>query len=648
MRCHLAGLTALLLATLGFGQALRAQTRLVPSLEAPPAAATATAREVAPEAPLRDPGRNRAGPTNRHLPLQRGSLDTPLAQLPDEAWNYATARHLLNRAGFGGSHADVRALQAMGLEGALDHLLNYEPHPKTSGFAAKFPSRPDYRALREATREVRMKVNADYRRANDKVMRDLRRWWLRRMAETKRPLEEKMTFFWHGHFTSGYRDVRNALHMTQQNDLFREHAVGNFAELVHAVAKDAAMLEYLDNNRNRREKPNENFAREVLELFTLGVGHYSEQDIVEAARAFTGWNFNGDSGAYTFQANQHDYGLKTFMGNKGRFDGEDIIGIVLKRDRVSEYLVERLQNFFCERPLSEVSQRALAAKFRGEHRAEERYELKPVLRALFASAEFYASVGVEGRIKSPVELVVGAVRQLEIPPSRTAVLMDQASTQCGQQLFQPPNVKGWAGGRDWISTSALYDRYNFAGVITRDLDARSFGRKPKAKPRGKKAPSRPQVKRPATSAPTSRPTSRPAATSRPAVTSRPAATARPAATSQPATTSRPKAATAPAPKKAPAPRRVSPAERMTRQRFPFDPVKLCRRARVKEAADIVDHFISLCLVLPPSPEARRALIDQLQERGPKARTFALDQKDAPRRLRGMLHLLFASPEYQLN
>jgi uncharacterized protein (DUF1800 family) len=600
-------------------------------------------------------------------PVARATL-VPIELLDDAEWTFEAARHLLMRAGFGGSHEEVKALHALGLEDAVDYLVDGGGQSRTPGFAADFPLRPDYRALREATREERMKANADFRRASDLVMRDLRRWWLQRMVETKRPLEEKMTLFWHGHFTSGYRDVRNALHMAQQNDLLRDHALGSFELLVHAVAKDAAMLEYLDNNRNRRERPNENFAREVLELFTLGVGHYSERDIVEAARAFTGWTFNADTGAYVFQANQHDYGVKEFMGRRGRFDGEDIIDIVLERPRVAEYIVQRVLDFFCgapndERPGASLipaqDADALTALFRGDFGPADRYEMKPLLRFLFRSRAFYAPTIRGQRVKSPVELVVGAVRQLELPAARTVALMDTTAAQQGQMLFQPPNVKGWPGHRDWISTSSLYDRYNFAGLITRDLDARSFGRKPapKAKagrkPTPKSKPSREgsvTTGSPAGSQPASRPASQ--LSSQPA--SRPASRPSSRPTSRPssqgnAPSAAPKSGP-PTPKKKPAPRRpASPAERMARLRFPFDPVGLCRRHGMAKAEEIVDHFAQTCLAVPLSRDARAELVAVLHDAKAKnSRPFALDRKDAGRRLRSMLHLLFASPEYQLN
>ena len=277
----------------------------------------------------------------------------------------------------------------------------------------------------------------------------LKTLWLRQMAETATPLTERMVLFWHNHFTSSLKKARWPNLMFHQNQLFRRHALGNFRVLLHAVARDPAMVLYLDSNRNRKGKPNENFARELLELFTLGEGNYSEQDIKQAARAFTGWSVNRRSGEFRFRQRWHDQGQKHFMGRSGRFDGDQIIEIILENPRTAEFIVEKLwREFISPQPDLQQVQR-WAAQFR-----KNNYELKPLLRVMLLSKAFRNPANHHLLIKSPAEYLIGTLRMLNLPVPKGRGLA-LASRRLGQDLLNPPNVKGWPGGNSWITAESL-------------------------------------------------------------------------------------------------------------------------------------------------------------------------------------------------
>src|SRR2546428_3942567 len=253
----------------------------------------------------------------------------------------------------------------------------------------------DERTLREAFQQLR--------RADVRKFQEIRAGWLQRMIQTSRPLQEKMVLFWHGHLVSGFPDVTSAEHMAMQLALFRQMATGSFKELILAISQDPAMLSYLDNNSNRKGKPNENYARELMELFTLGVGNFGEQDVKEAARAFTGWTFTGNE--FVFRRNQHDDGVKTFLGRTGTFDGTDVIEILFAQPAAARHLPPKLFEAFAYQGPEEPVIDELAGIFRRSD-----WSVRAVLRALFHSALFYSPKTVRAQVKSPVELVVGAVQ----------------------------------------------------------------------------------------------------------------------------------------------------------------------------------------------------------------------------------------------
>ena len=285
--------------------------------------------------------------------------------------------------------------------------------------------------------------------------RELRNWWVEEMLVTDQPLVERMVMFWHSHFTSSMLKVRYAPALFRQNALFRREALGNFATLLKDVARDPAMLIYLDGMRNVARQPNENFARELLELFTLGEGHYSEADIKAAARAFTGWTVNRETGQFVVRPPQRDDSEKTFLGQTGRFGGDEIIAILLKNPRTAETIVEKMWREFVSLQPDPAEVKKLAASFR-----QGGYEIKPLLRALLMSQAFRDPANRGSLIKSPVELIVGTVHVLGLPVQEKTQLV-RMMQGLGQVPFDPPNVKGWPGGESWITTYTLLLRQQF-------------------------------------------------------------------------------------------------------------------------------------------------------------------------------------------
>ena len=290
---------------------------------------------------------------------------------------------------------------------------------------------------------------------------ELRGWWVHEMLVTPSPLTERMTLFWHNHFVSAQPKVRISRLMYRQNVTLRENALGNFGALLHAIARDPAMVVYLDSAQNRRGAPNENFAREVMELFTLGEGHYSEADVKEAARAFTGWSIDRESGMFMFRPRLHDGGVKTVLGHTGRLDGDAVLDLFLARPETAEFIVAKLWREFVSPDPDPAEVARIAQRFRASN-----YEIKVALASLFASDAFYAPANRGVLVKSPVELVVGTLRQLELAPD-SAVPFAIATAGMGQNLFSPPNVKGWPGGDAWINTTTLLARKQFLDRVTR-------------------------------------------------------------------------------------------------------------------------------------------------------------------------------------
>lgn len=371
-------------------------------------------------------------------------------------WAESDAAHLLRRAGFSGTPTQIQHLASIGKKAAVNELLHYEKTPFDFPTPNVFRQEPElFESLRGMEKEQRENV-AKFDRLNNQIQfQNLSDWWLRRMIATPRPLEEKLVLFWHGHFTSGMREVKDAQMLYRQNELFRKHASGNFRVLLSEILRDPAMLRYLDADQNLKDKPNENLARELLELFTMGVGNYTEQDIQETARALTGWSVERKSGESKLRPRQHDEATKKVLGEKGNFDSEDLVEIILKKPACAEFIAGKLWKFFAAKEASVPWRRELATLFR-----KNDYELKPLLLVIFNSDEFYDESLRFENIKSPVEFVVGTFRLLEIQPQNAPHFV-AALSQMGQELFQPPNVKGWDGGLTWIDASSLFARYQF-------------------------------------------------------------------------------------------------------------------------------------------------------------------------------------------
>ena len=372
---------------------------------------------------------------------------------------YDDARHLLARTGFGPTDAEVRRFAVMTREQAVAEILRDTRTQAVTAPPAWALEGGPLRAPRGESATV--EERRAFQQQNIRQGIELRAWWVQEMLATPSPLTERMTLFWHNHFVSSQQKVRFARLMHAQNATLRAHALGSFATLLHAASKAPAMLVYLDVAQSRRGQPNENFAREVMELFTLGEGQYTEQDIKEAARAFTGWSVDRESGQYLFRRGLHDPGVKTVLGRTGRFDGDAVLDVVLARPQVSEYITAKLWREFVgsEPDAAEVTR--IAALFRGRD-----YDIKIALRALFLTDAFWASDQRGTLVKSPVELVVGTLRQLELKPAQ-AIPFAVAAAGMGQNLFSPPNVKGWPGGDAWINSNTLLARKQFLDRVVR-------------------------------------------------------------------------------------------------------------------------------------------------------------------------------------
>jgi uncharacterized protein (DUF1800 family) len=402
-------------------------------------------------------------------------ISNSMTSIRAKDFGFEQARHLLWRAGFGGTPQQIQTLAQWGPERSVDYLLNYSDIPAEEIKGTLFdrdimrPYNAEERgelamARRQGDEAAVARLRAQRQTAEQNDRRQVRRmqqWWVKRMIETPRPLEEKMTLFWHGHFATSYRTIEDSYHMFMQNNLFRTHAVGNFGELMFAIIRDPAMIAYLDNNDSRKGRPNENLARELMELFSLGVGNYTEKDIKEGARALTGYTFEDDR--FVFQRNNHDEEAKTILGEKGPLDGDGFVRAILKQPACSRYMARKLYRFFAAdyptgRPEVDSAAESVIRRMAGTM-VGAKYEIKPVLRQLFLSEHFYEPALMNEMIKSPTELVVGAVRSLNTPVRDIDVLVD-AMGLMGQSLLFPPSVKGWDGGRAWINTATLYTRQN--------------------------------------------------------------------------------------------------------------------------------------------------------------------------------------------
>ena len=414
-------------------------------------------------------------------------------------WSRERASHLLERTGFGALPSEVQRSLTLGPRAAVAALVRPQgaddpavrafersglPDAGIDPFPETRPAATDLAKARGAAIGVEVKPsgNRPLQPVVDKFFFWLRAsllecnridyWWANHMLVTRRPLVEKMALFWHGHFATHEDKVRDYRKMLGQVELFQRRGLGNFRDLVIAVAQDPAMLAFLDAGVNVKGAPNENFAREILEMFTMGVGHYSEQDIRESARAFTGWNANGTR--FVIDAESHDDGPKTVFGREARFDGVQVIDLILAQPETADYIAGRIYRYFVRDDISSQMQRRLGAVLR-----DNRYELAPLLETIFLSRDFYSAASVGTRIKSPVELVISTYRKLGLREVPGLPDFNEVSRALGQQLLHPPTVAGWAYGRAWITPGLLIERGNFVrDVMFPDFMAVSNDRYP--------------------------------------------------------------------------------------------------------------------------------------------------------------------------
>ena len=410
-----------------------------------------------------------------------------LEPLPESEWSYDHAAHLLERAGFGGAPEEIARFAAMTPEAAVDLIVNYEQIADTltpfehSGIwdeamladvdlhlrfddvmakAAEVGEVYGEVIREEGPRKLQDITDALYYKylSSNREWQRVAQWWAERMLTTQRPLEEKMTLFWHGHFATEELKNDDYRLMLQQNMTLRQLATSDMSSLLVAMSKDPAMLLYLDNRLNVKGNANENYAREILELFSLGIGNYTENDIKEAARAFTGWRNQGLT--FIDDREQHDEGMKTVFGQTGNWDGEDVVDLILQQEAAGEFVAGKMYRFFVRDEISDQMLDEIAARLR-----DNNYALKPFLRTLFLSQDFYSEPSLGTQIKSPVQFLVSTYRKLGLEKIPGTPYFPAATNLLGQALGNPPNVKGWDGGRAWLNPSTILLRNNLIGHL---------------------------------------------------------------------------------------------------------------------------------------------------------------------------------------
>ena len=356
----------------------------------------------------------------------------------EEPWDRKRAAHLFRRGGFGATPAQIETALKDGFAKTLGRLLSGTP--ESAGLTEFFT---------ETGEEIRDPF-------------DLRRWWVRMMLEGGHPLREKLTLFWHNHFATSYGKIKSSELMFNQNVTLRKHALGKFRPFLLDMSKDTAMLIWLDSNQNKKQAANENFARELMELFSLGVGNYTEKDIREAARAFTGWYTSQEVNheKFVYQADEHDEGMKTVFGQTGNWNGEDIVRICSDQPACARFLVGKLYAYLVsEAPPPKGLLAPLEERFR-----KSDYDIGDLVKAMLGSRFFFSAHAYHKRVKWPVEYVLEAY--LAITPSSVPPrdFVDPLA-KMGQVLFSPPNVKGWRTGTDWLNSATLLARNNFAETV---------------------------------------------------------------------------------------------------------------------------------------------------------------------------------------
>ncbi|NOX15142.1 MAG: DUF1800 domain-containing protein [Epsilonproteobacteria bacterium] len=375
------------------------------------------------------------------------------------ALNLKDAKHLMDRTSFGLTQKEFQILKNKNKKEAVNWLINqnkkdYEPDLPSWANSPLIKTKP----MKKMSTQERKIFRQKYR----KRVLSLKIWWLKTMLKTETPLREKMTLFWHNHFTSSIKKVRSPYLMLKQNELLRQNALGNFGVFLHVISKDPAMILYLDNQSNKKQKANENFAREVMELFTLGVGHYSEKDVKESARAYTGWHVNLKKMKFVYVKKFHDYHEKSFLGENGNFDGDDVLNIILKKKQTAKFITLKFYKEFIND--NDINQSEIARISDIFYRSN--YDISTLLKEILLSPEFWSEKNRAVLVKSPVELIVGTLRALDIQPKNVKSLV-YILKQLKQDLFDPPNVKGWSSGVDWLDSSSVLLRNQTISRFTR-------------------------------------------------------------------------------------------------------------------------------------------------------------------------------------
>ncbi len=390
------------------------------------------------------------------FPSVAGSSETNQAWAPykpeeESPWNLRRVVHLHRRAGFAATWGEIQRDLTEGPRASIDRVL--------SGKTAKDGVPENFEATARLLGESA---------ASSRDPGRLKAWWIYRMLFGPDPLTERLVLLWHNHFATSNLKVQNLEQMRRQNEIFREHAQAPFGQLLHTVVHDPALLVWLDAPANRKGHPNENLARELMELFTLGIGNYTEADVQSAARALTGWTVTDD--AFHEVPIRHDDGEKTILDRKGPWKGDDLLNIVLEHPATADRLVFRICELFMgEKAVDAAARGALATGLR-QHNLDIGWAVETVLR----SQAFFANANLGTRVVGPVEYILGAARALELfePPSSTLVLAEWAG-RLGQDLFYPPNVGGWPGGRAWLTTRSVIGRANYAAAL---IEGRRVGR----------------------------------------------------------------------------------------------------------------------------------------------------------------------------
>jgi uncharacterized protein (DUF1800 family) len=372
----------------------------------------------------------------------------PYRPSDDSPWDIKKVGHLYRRAAFGASWSELEEGLKAGPERAVDDLLK---------------GKPGQEAFDQQTAPLAQSIAY----ANNGAL--ARSWWLYRMLHSPHPLQEKLTLFWHNHFATSNAKVNNAGFMLGQYELMHRHALGNFRELLQEISSDPAMMVWLDTSQSKRRMPNENYARELMELFSLGIGHYTEKDIREAARAFTGWQIKG--GKAVFNSREHDDTEKSVLGQTGKWTGADVVRICLDQPSAAFFIVAKLYRFLISEtvPFTTVLLEPLASQFR-----KSGFHFGGVVETMLRSNLFFSSQIYRSHVKAPVDFAIGIVHALEGRVGGSALA--QALEQLGQNIFYPPSVKGWDGGATWLNGQTLLTRQNLALAMTSTEDQR-FGRR---------------------------------------------------------------------------------------------------------------------------------------------------------------------------